>query len=176
MPLNRAHHRLQQGLRALFAFARPVDLDLAARTLTPEQLALFRRLRRAEQLHSLNVLRALLDQGDTPPDLAAAALLHDVGKSRYPLALWQKTAAVLVRAVAPGLFQRLSAGDPRRLLNRPFAVYVHHPAWGAELAAQVGSSSGTVWLIAQHQQPADQVCDHDLCQMLKRLQRADDAN
>ena len=163
-------------MRALFAFARPVDLDLAARSLSPEQLDLFQRMRRAEQLHSLNVLRALLDQGDTPPDLAVAALLHDVGKSRYPLALWQKTAAVLVRALAPALFHRLSAGDPRRMLNRPFVVYVHHPAWSAELAAQVGSSPGAVWLIAQHQQPADQACGHDLCHLLKRLQRADDAN
>ncbi len=174
--LQRASRRWRQGLRALFAFARPVDLDLAAQHLTAAQLALFRRMRRAEQLHSLNVLRALLDQGDTPLDLAAAALLHDVGKSRYPLALWQKTAAVLVRSFAPGLFRRLSDGDPRHRVYRPFAVYVHHPAWGAELAEQVGTPPGAVWLIARHQQPADQVCNHDLCQMLERLQRADDAN
>ncbi len=178
MASSHPRRRIQQGLRALFAFARPVDLDLAARVLTPEQLRLFRRMRRAEQLHSLNVLRSVQAQGSTPvpPDLAVAALLHDVGKSRYPLALWQKTVAVLVRAFAPRVFDRLSTGDPRSLINRPFAVYVHHPAWSAELAEQVGTSSGAVWLIAQHQQPADQVGDREQIQLLKRLQRADDAN
>src|SRR4051812_31589967 len=112
--------RLRQGLRALFAFTRPVDDALADAYLSPAQRPLFRRMRRGEQLHSLNVLRAVLAQADeTPPALAAAALLHDVGKSRYPLRLWQKSIAVLVRAVLPTLFVRLSADDPRNFWARP---------------------------------------------------------
>lgn len=174
-----AIHRLRQGLRALFAFARPVDLDLAARCLTPQQLALFRSMRRGEQLHSLNVLRTVLAQGDpsfdgVPPDLAVAALLHDVGKSRYPLAVWQKTVAVLVRAFAPDLFSRLSQRDPSDFRARPFVVAVRHPAWGAEMLAQAGASDAAIWLVAHHQdapQPGD-----ERSHLLKRLQSADDAN
>ncbi len=171
-----AIHRLRQGLRALFAFARPVDLDLAARYLTPEQVALFQRMRRGERLHSLNVLRALLAQGDTPPDLAVAALLHDVGKSRYPLALWQKSIAVLVRAFNPALFERLSRGDPRRWWQRPYAVYVQHPAWSAELLAQTYASDTALWLVAHHADAAERWRDHDLYPLLQRLQTADDTN
>ena len=168
--------RLRQGLRALFAFMQPVDLALAAETLTPEQLALFQRMWRGEQLHSLNVLRMVMAQSSAPDSLAIAALLHDVGKTRYPLRLWQKTAAVLVRAFAPATFERLSKGDPRRALERPFVVYVQHPAWSAELLAQTGASEAAVWLVAHHADNPDSLPDSDLIPLLKRLQQADDAN
>jgi hypothetical protein len=171
-----AIHRLRQGTRALFAFSQPVDYALAGQYLTAEQLRLFQQMRRGEQLHSLNVLRGVLAQGDTPPDLALAALLHDVGKIRYPLRLWQKTIAVLVRTFIPSLFVRLSAGDPQRWINRPFAVYAHHPAWGAELVAQTGASAAAIWLIAHHADNAEHWRGHDQYPLLKRLQAADDQN
>ena len=171
-------HRLRQGLRALFAFARPVDDTLAAHYLTPPEFALFKSMRRGEQLHSLNVLRAVLAQGDTPPDLAVAALLHDVGKSRYPLAVWQKTAAVLVRAFAPAQFRRLSQRDSLGFWSRPFAVSVQHPQWSAEMLAQAGASAAAIWLVAHHQDASPNAPEQgsDRVSLLKRLQSADDAN
>lgn len=174
-------HRLLQGLRALFAFAQPVEIESAARYLSPEQLTLFRQMRRGEQLHSLRVLRDVLAAGDgapdsAMPDLAVAALLHDVGKTRYPLALWQKTLPVLVRPLLPDLFRRLSAGDPRRWWQRPFVVYSHHPVWSAELLAATGASSAAIWLVAHHQEQAEQWQNHVLFPLLKRLQAADDTN
>jgi HD domain len=172
-----AIHRLRQGLRALFAFARPVDDALAGRFLSPDQLALFKRMRRGEQLHSLNVLRAVLAQDAlTPPDLALAALMHDVGKTCYPLRLWQKTIAVLVRRFAPAAFDRLSRGDPRRWWSRPFVVSIEHPAWSAELLAQIGTSATALWLVAHHADQADRWRDGDLAPLLQRLQLADDTN
>jgi hypothetical protein len=176
-----AIQRLRQGFRALFAFAQPVELELAASYLTPELLELFQRMRRGEQLHSLNVLRTVLTQRSgapdiIPPELAVAALLHDVGKSRYPLAVWQKTLAVLVRAFAPATFKRLSKGDPRRVFERPFVVYVQHPAWSAELVAEAGAAPVAVWLVEHHADPPDRWQDDARVPLLKRLQRADDAN
>lgn len=133
-------------------------------------------MRRSEQLHSLDVLRTILRDGDAPPALTVAALLHDCGKTRYPLAVWQKTAAVLVRRAAPRLFERLSAGDPRHPLIRPFVVYVHHPAWSADLMRAAGADADAVWLAAHHQQDRTRWRDHELFHVLERLQRADDAN
>ena len=172
-----AIHRLRQGLRALFAFARPVDDALAGRFLSTDQLALFKQMRRGEQLHSLNVLRAVLAQSAvTPLELALAALMHDVGKTCYPLRLWQKTIAVLVRGFAPAAFDRLSRGDPRRWLNRPFVVHVAHPAWSAQLLARTSASEAALWLVAHHADQVDRWRDHNLYPLLQRLQLADDTN
>lgn len=172
-----ASQRVRQGVRALLAFSRPVDDALAARYLTPEQMALFKAMLRVEQQHSLNVLRAVLrQQADTPHDLAVAALLHDAGKARYPLAVWQKTLTVLVRALLPGQYGRLSRGDPRHPIARPFVVSACHAAWGAELLAATGASETAVWLVRQHADPLAAWADHPCVGLLARLKAADDAN
>ncbi len=167
-------YRIRQGLSALFAFAQPVDIALAASVLSPALLACFQQMRRSEQLHSLKVLRTIQAQGSTPDDLAVAALLHDAGKSRYAFPTWQKTLVVLVRAFTPGLFARLSAGDEANLLHRPFVLSVRHPAWSADLVAAAGGSPRAVWLIAHHADPPDQWAEHPDLHLLKRLQAADD--
>lgn len=170
-----AVRRVQQGLGELLAFARPVQMALAAEYLTPPQQALFARLRRAEQLHSLNVLRGVLAQGPAPRDLAVAALLHDAGKIHYPLTTGQKTLAVLVRAFLPALARRWMDGDPRRPWQRPFVVYAHHPAWSAELLAAAGAAETAVWLAAHHADDAARWVEHPHFDLLRRLQAADDA-
>ncbi len=170
-----AAQRMRQGLRALFAFSQPLDLDLAAQYLSPPLLSLFRQMKRSEQLHSLNVLRTVEEQGTVPHDLAVAALLHDVGKSRYPLHVWQKTIAVLIHAAWPGLFRRWSIGDPANPLYRPFVVNVCHPNWSADMIAEAGASEDTVWLV-RHHADHDSAIEPKYTDWLRRLQQADDAN
>jgi hypothetical protein len=169
-----AVYRLRQGLRALFAFTQTVDYSLAAQHLAPPLLGIFRQMRRSEQLHSLRVLRALLDKGDVSPALATAALLHDVGKSRYPLSLWQRTLPVLVKKLSPRLLLRLSSGDADSRWRRGFVVYVHHPAWSADLISANGGGDDAVWLARHHADDAATWGGHALHADLMRLQRADD--
>jgi hypothetical protein len=173
---GRIVNRVQQGLRGLFAFTLHLDLDLAARTLTPQQLAAFRRMTRGEQLHSLNVLRDVLAQDTTPSDLAVAALLHDVGKSRYPMRVWQKTLVVLVRSFALSTYLKLSRSSEHEWLSRPFVVARCHGVWGAELLKEIGASQRTIWLVALHDKDPDPYRDHPDYALLLRLQQADAAN
>ena len=169
-------YRLHQGLRALFAFSQDVDWALAERYLSPPLLALFRQMDRGEQLHSLAVLRDVLAQGDTPNDLAVAALLHDVGKSRFPISVWQKTWAVMVRAVLPNLYYPWSKGSPLNLWQRPFVVYEQHPLWSAELLRAAGASEASCWLAVHHASKGDEAPTPAHLEWLKRLQQADDQN
>lgn len=175
--------RLRQGVCALLADFRSVDEALAARYLNAEQLTLFRRMTRSEQLHSLNVLRDVLAQSaETPRDLAQAALLHDVGKTLCPLSVAQRSLAVAMATLWPALDLHWRGPDPQAALAQlselPWwrvgsVVRQHHPTWGALLAHSVGLSERTVWLIAHH---AEAIDDHPYVALLRRLQQADDAN
>ncbi|MCC6613998.1 MAG: HD domain-containing protein [Anaerolineae bacterium] len=169
--MTTALYRVRQGLRALFAFAFPVDYTQAQRFLSPALMAQFQAMRRSEQLHSLRVLRAV---GDLSPGLAVAALLHDVGKSRYPMSLWQRTLPVLVKRFFPEMFMRLSAGDPATRWQRGFVVYAHHPLWSADIIAEGGGPAEAVWLAAHHADDPAQWRQHPLYDSLCRLQAADD--
>lgn len=177
-----AKYRLKQGMRALTSFRHTPDLQMAARYLNLPQLTLFRSLPRMEQLHAINVLHSALDHKlnaddlRAVDDLAVAALLHDCGKVLYPVRVWQKTLPVLVKKASPRLFRWMADQDPKNLMWRGFAVKANHPAWGAQLAAQAGTSERALWLIAHHQDPAGQWDSHHYAPLLRVLQAADDAN
>lgn len=173
--------RVQQGVRALLAFATPLDLDLAQQYLSYAELDVFQQMSRAEQLHSLNVLRDVLAQSDTTPHaLAVVALLHDVGKSRYHLAVWQKTLAVLVKTFIPKLAIHLAIHLARdealHFWRAPFTVWKYHPQWSGEILRACQSNDVAIWLAEHHQQNADLHKQHPNYHLLCRLQVADDVN
>jgi HD domain len=178
MSLNRMRYRARQFFMALGAVAEPYYLDQARAALTPAQTALFARMQPAEQAHAVNVYRQLVEQGETSPDLLAAALLHDVGKCLSPLRLWERVFIVLAWAVIPAQARRWGSlpADELRGWRRAFVVAQEHPIWGAALAAEAGSSERTVALIRRHQEAVPAAADGDLERLLLQLQAVDDRN
>ncbi len=178
MTANRIFYRTRQFWQALGAKLGSEDLDLVRAVLTPTQLALFERLQPGEKAHSLQVLRALLEQGEDHPDLFVAALLHDVGKSRFPLNLWQRVLIVVVKAFFPDRAERWGS-EPASALSwrRPFIVAEKHPLWGAEMAAEAGVSSLAVALIRRHQDELETTSIQSRSleeRLLRKLQSVDD--
>lgn len=174
--MSLAKHRIGQGVRALLADASPLDIGLAEQYLTAKELAAFCELSRAEQLHSLRVLQGVLKQEEsTPRILAASALLHDVGKSRYHLAVWQKTFCVIVTAVMPSLARQLGKNEGISVLRAPFAVRQHHARWGRDILRYCQSEDEVEWLVENHQGLSESYRDHPCYSLLQRLQMADDA-
>lgn len=153
-----AAYRIRQFLWAARAAVEPereADEGLF-RVLPPGAVSLFREMPRYDRRHALQVARTLQAHGQTDPDMLAAALLHDVGKTAPAagtLRLWHRVAVVLLRALAPGLLERIGQDRPERW-RRPFYVQLHHTALGADLARQAGCSPRTVAWIAGHERTA----------------------
>ncbi|MCJ7513952.1 MAG: HD domain-containing protein [Anaerolineales bacterium] len=148
--MDRASYRARQFLRAVMARPRPEDLASAGAILGPELYDLFLRLPPPDQAHALQVYRSLQRQGHRHPDVLAAGLLHDVGKSPLPLRHLDRVAVVLGQAFLPGRARAWQAGDPAGW-RRGFVVACHHPEWGATMVAQAGGSERLVALVRNHQ-------------------------
>lgn len=168
--------RFQQGIRALTAWARPVDMALVESVLSPAEVALFRRLRRSEQLHSIRVLRAVMAAGETTPALLVAALLHDVGKTVAPFTLPDRVLVVLARKFMPQAFTRWGQDAEPRGWRRPFAISLRHPEWSAEMLAAAGSDPLAVALARRHADPLADPPHDETERLLAVLRAADDAN
>jgi hypothetical protein len=175
-------YRTRQFWQALGTTTTPEDLEQARAALSSSLFALFQRLQPSEQLHSLLVWQALRERGESNPDLWVAALLHDVGKSRFPLRLWERVAIVLAKSFCPGCSQRwgeTSQGGEERVAKgwrRAFIVCTGHPTWGAEMAAAAGASPLAVALIRRHQEelpPAGRANSLE-DRLLRKLQAVDD--
>jgi putative nucleotidyltransferase with HDIG domain len=149
------------------------ELAPARSVLTAEQMQLFHCLQPGEQIHALRVLHTVLQQGGMDSDLQTAALLHDIGKARAPLKLWERVVIVLGKSFFPERAKSWGEGQPQGIF-RPFVIAEQHPAWGGEMASEVGASPVAVSLIRRHQTPEDfpPVSDHEE-QLLKILQTAD---
>ena len=151
--------------------------DAAARevaaTLSPAERALFDRFSPADQWHSYRVLCDLRRAGYNDPDLLTAALLHDVGKTRYPLSAWDRTVIVVGTVVFPTRVAGWGQG-PAEGAWRPFVVRARHPEWGAAMAAAAGSRPVVVGLIRRHQDKP--IAEDELADTLRALQWADDQN
>jgi hypothetical protein len=145
------------------------DLAPVRSVLTDQQMALFSRLQPSEQSHGLRVLKFLQAQGETHPDLLTAALLHDVGKSRHPLRLYERVVIVLAKKFFPDQVKTWGCGLPTGW-RRPFVIAEQHPSWGAADAKNVGASPLAVHLIRAHQseiQDDQNIVENRLLSLLK---------
>jgi putative nucleotidyltransferase with HDIG domain len=169
-----AVYRVRQFVQAAGAWMRPEDAEEVRRYLSPAAAELYQAMPRYDQQHALHVLRTLQGKGHTDPDLLAAALLHDVGKTVHQtgaLRLWHRVAVVLMRALRPGLLEQIGKDRPGSW-RQPFHVQQHHAAMGAELARAAGCSERTVELILHHEDRSSQERDP----LLAVLRAADDVN
>jgi hypothetical protein len=168
-------YRASQTLRVLLAKPGSEDLALADQHLPPNLGVLFHQMSRGDQVHGLRVLRSLLARSEGDPDLLAAALLHDVGKSRVRMRLWERILIVVVSWLAPGRVRDWGEGQLNSW-RRPFVISVHHPAWGAEMIRQAGGSQQLVALVLRHQEHLPPDPTREIDRLLYRLQEADGLN
>ena len=175
-----AGYRSRQFFRAVAALAAgdlpEQDRAIVTGFLPADLHVLFLRMAMNDQRHSLEVYRRLRGEGHADQDLLIAALLHDCGKSLARIALWQRVALVLVKAVKPALLDRLAGPDASssdRSWRYAFYIQREHAPLGAELANQAGASPTTVAYIRRHETPRETTPPTPDAALLLALQRAD---
>jgi HD domain len=165
-------YRSRQFWQALSASPAPEELALTRTYLSPSLLAIFNQMSPSEQTHSLSIARQLIEQGETHPDLLAAALLHDSGKSRHPLRIWERVLIVVGKALFPTQTKRWGQDQPKGW-KKAFVVAEQHSEWGAQMAANAGASPLTVALIRHHQSPLERAAASLEDRLLLCLQELD---
>lgn len=168
-------YRTRQFLRTLRDKPTDSQLRLIEAHLPLSLQGLFHRMSPSDQAHSLRVCQALLDQGHSDPDLLAAALLHDVGKSIEPPNVLERVLIVLANQIVPRQVLIWGQAKPSGW-KRAFVIARQHPEWGADLAAENGGSELTVRLIRQHQSDLSPQHGEDFNRKLALLRAADNRN
>jgi hypothetical protein len=179
---SRLYYRSRQFWQAISTRSSQEDITLASDLLAPAQFELFQQMQKSEQAHSLRVLKGLRKQGENNIDLQTAALLHDVGKVRVPLHVWERALVVIVRALCPDCVHLWGSVPTENNLEglgwrRAFVVADQHPAWGADLAARCDTSDLAVSLIARHQEQLAPIDESKISledRLLCKLQAIDD--
>ncbi len=173
MKRSRALHRLHQFRDVLFYRPQPENYREAEKLLSPSLYQLFQSLPPDEQRHGLFIHRKLASQGYTDASLLTAALLHDAGKARCPLRLWERVWAVLVQHYLPKLAGRWASGEAAGL-KRALVVAANHARWGAQMAAEHGAEPLLVEVIRQHQDKRVFDKNKRVDQLVAVLQSVDD--
>jgi len=119
------------------------DDDWAARFLTPAEWRVYAAMDPRDREHGERVAKRLChDHPDAAPELIAAALLHDCGKSVRPYRVWERVAVGLVPHRASAL---LTVGALR--------VRARHPELGADMLVAAEARPRVVELVRRHHDP-----------------------
>ncbi|HKY88732.1 MAG TPA: HD domain-containing protein [Candidatus Limnocylindrales bacterium] len=123
-----------------------------ATLLTPDQMALFEAMPRADRRHGLDVAGALRRAGyGDDRELILAGLLHDAGKGRT-VRLWHRVAWSLGQRYGRWLLDAAGAVPGARPV---FERLERHPRISADLVKATGAPARTVELIAAQADPRE---------------------
>lgn len=154
------------SVRMLHAFLPHLireDTDFAVSWLTETEARLFRLMDVRDRNHSIFVARELLAVHPAASrELVAAALLHDVAKSRLPFNPWYRVAVRLLRP----------QGRPQEPLQSGFQGALqlgeHHEVMGSAMLLEAGADEAVARLIAGL--AGDRTADLEL-QLLRQADR-----
>ena len=90
--------RIRQFMQNISYYFQIVDLDFLSTYLNRHENALFGKLQKSEQIHSILVAKGVLSELNPEENrgFIKAVLFHDIGKVERPLNLMEKSLAVII--------------------------------------------------------------------------------
>lgn len=126
-----------------------------ASALRKAEFELWSRMRGPDRRHSVQVARRVERAlgHEATPEVLAAALLHDVGKTVSGLRTYGRVVATLSGKVAG--HQMADRWSQSRGFVRRVGLYLRHPDLGGDLLAMAGSDPLTVAWAREHHLPPE---------------------
>ncbi len=146
--------------------------------LTAPELDLWLKMRRADQVESLDVAhradRTIAADVHQRDEYLAAALLHDVGKLDADFGPYRRAIATIAGAVAG--HEMVGAWKQTGGFTRRCALYLDHGALGAQRIRFVGGRELVAQWAAAHHDPSAWPTDEIPADVCRALARADGEN
>ncbi|MGL4849496.1 MAG: HD domain-containing protein [Clostridium sp.] len=166
-------YRVKQFIWAIITSFKEVDSAFIEKYLNKDEIELFKKLRVSEQHHSIRVCKDAIkiakqyrEKELNKARLCKIALLHDVGKSEYPLNVIDKSIIVIL--------DRLSKGKLRKYCNiKRIDSYYNHAKKSVMLLKKVeGYDNEFLKVIEKHHERL--VLEDNI--YLKIIKESDDLN
>lgn len=144
-------YRVHQFWQALHPTIKKEELEWALSLLPACAVPLFKSQPLPEQRHALDVALDLWDSSIQDSHLLIAALLHDCGKCRHPLKVWERIFIVLLQKAPSQLWNALASSQSS--ISILLQTAEEHPHWGAIKALEIGLDPEIAKLIREHHNP-----------------------
>lgn len=123
--------RIRQFINNIAYGFKPLDEDYIVRYLSDNEMKIFLRLKRSEQIHSVLIAKAmdkdaLENHWSNRNELVRLALFHDIGKTASPMNIVEKSLAVILKKILKGKLNRLKKLDF-------ISSYLYHGERGEEI-------------------------------------------
>ena len=170
--MNKVWYRLTQFWLDLFPHAlTPNEWEQIRNQLSHSEFGLFQNYSKSDQYHAYRVFQMLRTANYLFDDLLTAALLHDIGKSKYQISILDRVWPVVIKKIWPSKYHQWGADEDVRW-KRPFIIKQQHAKWGADMVRAVGGSEEAIALIRRHQDPIEKI-ESEEDALLQKLQWAD---
>lgn len=142
-------YRVKQFLWGIKSLYRDIDIEYVKKFLTEDEIKIFKKLKINDQHHCIRVCKDSLEMNRNYElnideyKLGKAALLHDIGKTKFHLNLVEKSIVVILH--------KLTRGYIKKYKNiKQIDIYYNHPKIGYEILKEKGYSKDILEVVRHH--------------------------
>lgn len=125
-------YRVQQFIWALESHIKKIDIEYVDRFLNEKEKKLFYKLIKSEQTHSIRVSKYMIKNcnNENINEIAKLGLLHDLGKTRQKLNVFEKSFVVILDKITKGSLRSYNK-------SKKIDIYYKHAEYGVEILKKI---------------------------------------